>query len=52
MAPHGAVEICNLRDGHSFKVNGQRLKLCVEGVQEESLVEEVDLVDPVYPDYP
>jgi len=51
VAPHGAVEICNLRDGHSFKVNGQRLKLCVEGVQEESLVEEVDLVDPVYPDY-
>ena len=48
--PHGAIEIINPRDGHTLKVNDQRLKLCVEGVQESNLIEEVDLVDPIYSD--
>ena len=50
MLPHGAVETINPRDGHTLKVNGQRLKLCVERVQESNLIEEVDLVDPIYSD--
>lgn len=45
---HGAVEIHNPRSGQTFKVNGQRLKLFVEGVEEGNLIEEIDLADPVY----
>ena len=50
MSPHGAIEIVNPRDGQTLKVNGQRLKLCVEGIQESNLIEEIDLVDPIYSD--
>ena len=48
--PHGAVEIRNLQNGQVFKVNGQRLKPYVEGIEEGSMVEELDLEDPVYSD--
>ena len=50
VSPHGAIEIVNPRDGQTLKVNGQRLKLCVEGIQESNLIEEIDLVDPIYSD--
>ena len=30
--PHGAVEVKNLHDGSTFKVNGQRLKLYYGGM--------------------
>ena len=33
--PHGAVEIVDLKDGHEFKVNGQRLKPFLEGYAHE-----------------
>ncbi|CAN6697883.1 unnamed protein product [Malus baccata var. baccata] len=33
--PHGAVEIENMKNGTSFKVNGQRLKPYLEQVEEE-----------------
>ena len=52
VSPHGTIEIINLQSGYLLKVNGQRLKLCVEGIQEVSVIEEVDLVDPIYPAYP
>ena len=50
VSPHGSIEIMNPRDGQTLKVNGQRLKLCVEGIQESNLIEEIDLVDPIYSD--
>lgn len=48
--PHGAVEIKDPRDGQVSKVNGQRLKPYVEGIYNEAVIEEVDLVDPIYLD--
>ena len=51
MSPHGTVEIRNPQNGQLLKVNGQRLKLCVMEVQEGNVIEEVDLVDPIYPAY-
>ncbi|CAN6567579.1 unnamed protein product [Malus baccata var. baccata] len=36
--PHGAVEIENMKNGTSFKVNGQRLKLYLEKVEEEQVL--------------
>lgn len=48
--PHGAVEIRDPRDGKITKVNGQRLKPYVEGIYSEEVIEEINLIDPVYPD--
>ena len=42
--PHGAVEIVDPKDGHEFKVNGQRLKPFLEGYAPEE--EDIHLRDP------
>ena len=44
--PYGAVEIENPDNGHSFKVNGQRLKPFLEHFNPQEHSE--DLVDPLY----
>ena len=48
--PYGAVEIHNSQNNQTFKVNGQRLKLYIDGVEENYVIEEIVLVDPVYID--
>ena len=42
---HGAIEVENSTNGHTFKVNGQRLKPFVESFDKNELIEE--LVDPM-----
>ena len=37
--PYGAVEIHNPRNNQTFKVNGQRLKLYVDGIEANSVIE-------------
>ena len=44
--PHGAVEVENSTNGHTFKVNGQRLKPFMESFDKNELIEE--LADPMY----
>ena len=44
--PHGAIDVENPKDGHVFKVNGQRLKPFLSGF--DSTLESVELGDPVY----
>ena len=48
--PYGAVEIENLENGKSFKVNGQRLNPFLEPFDCQESSE--DLVDPLYQDTP
>ena len=48
--PYGAVEIENLENGKTFKVNGQRLKPFLENFDRLEYSEE--LVDPLYRDVP
>ena len=48
--PYGAVEIHNPRNNQTFKVNGQRLKLYVDGIEANCVIEEIVLVNPVYTD--
>ena len=48
--PYGAVEIENLENGKTFKVNGQRLKPFLENFDRQESSEE--LVDPLYQDVP
>ena len=48
--PYGAVEIENPANGHSFKVNGQRLKPFLEHFNPQEHSE--DLVDPLYQQSP
>ena len=43
---HGAVEIQDPKIGNIFRVNGQRLKPCIEGISEEGIIEKVSLVEP------
>ncbi|KAB2600241.1 hypothetical protein D8674_010512 [Pyrus ussuriensis x Pyrus communis] len=43
--PHGAVEIENMKNGTSFKVNGQRLKPYLEKVEEEQVYQVVDVLE-------
>ncbi|KAB2620199.1 hypothetical protein D8674_039615 [Pyrus ussuriensis x Pyrus communis] len=43
--PHGAVEIENMKNGTSFKVNGQRLKPYLEKVEEEPVYQVVDFLE-------
>ncbi|XP_028088260.1 uncharacterized protein LOC114288845 [Camellia sinensis] len=45
---HGAVEIKNPQDGTTFKVNGQRLKHYVDGIERGEMIEVVHLTDPIY----
>ena len=35
---HGAVEIQDPKTGNIFRVNGQRLKPCIEGISEEKII--------------
>jgi hypothetical protein len=44
---HGAIEIEDPKNGDTFKVNGQRLKLFLE--LKISEIEEMPLEDPIYP---
>ena len=46
MFPHGAIEIEDLKNGNTFKVNGQRVKLFLEFRSLE--VEATLLEDPIY----
>ncbi|CAN6570922.1 unnamed protein product [Malus baccata var. baccata] len=43
--PHGAVEIENMKNGTSFKVNGQRLKPYLEQVEEGQVYQIVDFLE-------
>ncbi|XP_068315021.1 uncharacterized protein [Pyrus communis] len=43
--PHGAVEIENMKNGTSFKVNGQRLKPYLDKVDEEQVYQVVDVLE-------
>jgi hypothetical protein len=48
VSPHGAVELRDPRDGNTFKVNGQRLKQCIQNPEPGTDVESIKLTDPVY----
>ncbi|OIT04630.1 hypothetical protein A4A49_65350, partial [Nicotiana attenuata] len=43
--PSGAVKIASEKDSHTFRVNGQRLKLYV-GMNEPKQVSEIHLTEP------
>ena len=43
---YGVVEIQDPKTGNIFRVNGHRLKPCIEGISEEGIIEKVNLVDP------
>ncbi|CAN6707378.1 unnamed protein product [Malus baccata var. baccata] len=43
--PHGAVEIENMKNGTSFKVNGQRLKPYLQQVEEGQVYQIVDFLE-------
>jgi len=45
--PHGAIEIRSVKNNRTMKVNGQRLKLYLESVENQGS-EEIDLRDPTY----
>ena len=47
-SPHGAVELRDPKDGSIFKVNGQRLKPCIQNLQPGIDMESVKLMDLVY----
>ena len=44
--PHGAVEICDPKNGNNFKVNGQCLKPFLKSVLEKESA--IGLFDPSY----
>ena len=48
--PYGVVEIENLKNGKTFKLNGQRLKPFLENLDRQESSEE--MVDPLYRDVP
>ena len=48
--PYGAVEIENLENGKTFKVNGQRLNPFLENFDRQE--SSAELVDPLYQDVP
>ncbi|XP_043714671.1 uncharacterized protein LOC122663025 [Telopea speciosissima] len=45
--PHGVVEVRNPQTGHTFKVNGQRLKRYVDGLADGQLIESLELHDVI-----
>mgnify|MGYP003702939715 CR=1 FL=1 len=47
---HGAIEVQNPKNGHTFKVNGQRLKPYIDGIGNEVMIESIALMDPFYYD--
>jgi hypothetical protein len=46
--PHGAVELRDPKSGQIFKVNGQRLKPYIQGVEHKEDVDSINLMDPIY----
>jgi hypothetical protein len=48
VSPHDVVELQDPRDGNIFKVNGQRLKPCIQNIEPGTYMEFVKLTDPVY----
>jgi hypothetical protein len=48
ISSHGVVELRDPKNGNIFKVNGQRLKPCIQNLQPGTDVESVKLTDPVY----
>jgi hypothetical protein len=48
VSPHGAVKLRDPRKGNIFKVNGQRLKPCIQNPEPGTDVESVKLTDPAY----
>jgi hypothetical protein len=46
VSPHGVVELKDLKDDNIFKVNGQRLKPCIQNPEPGTDVESVKLTDP------
>ncbi|GMQ00275.1 hypothetical protein CsSME_00047430 [Camellia sinensis var. sinensis] len=50
--PHQKVWLFNAKlcpqDGTTFKVNGQRLKQYVDGIEKEEMIKVVHLTDPIY----
>ena len=46
--PHGTVKLWDPKDGPLFKVNGQRLKPCIQNLELGKDVESVNLTDPIY----
>jgi hypothetical protein len=45
---HGEVVLRDPKDGNIFKVNGQRLKPCIQNPEPGTDVESVKLTDPTY----
>ncbi|XP_062155205.1 uncharacterized protein LOC133863263 [Alnus glutinosa] len=50
VSPHGTVKLQDPKDGTLFKVNGQRLKPCIEGNAQNEDVASIHLTDPIYLD--
>jgi hypothetical protein len=48
VSPHGAVELRDPKDDNIFKVNGQRLKPCIQNPEPSTDVESVKMTDPTY----
>jgi hypothetical protein len=46
--PHGVVELRDPKDDTLFKVNGQRLKPCIQNLEPGKDVASVNLTDAVY----
>ena len=44
--PHGAIDVEDPTNGHTFKVNGQWLKSFLEGF--DSTLESIPLENPIY----
>ena len=47
---HSAVEVRDPKTGHTFKVNGQRLKPYIEGIGNGDMIEYIALMDLFYYD--
>jgi hypothetical protein len=48
VSPHGAVGLRDPKDGNIFKVNGQKLKPCIQNPKLGTDMESVKLMDPAY----
>jgi hypothetical protein len=48
VSQHGAVELRDPKNGNIFKLNGQRLKPCIQNPEPGTDVESAKLIDPIY----
>ncbi|XP_043687622.1 uncharacterized protein LOC122638838 [Telopea speciosissima] len=48
VSPHGAITIQNPQTGHTFTINGQRVKPYVDGITDRQVIQFVDLINPIY----